>query len=140
MVEFADVPFGELMTAVAADDPVPGAGPSLAWTCAVAAALVEMVSAVSLRKQPEHPGDGGSADRVPGPGARPGERRVVSAAGVKLVVLNGAGELFAVDKRCSHEDRPLADSEADQADTKIECPRHGSRLDLRTRAPAQVPA
>lgn len=56
MVEFADVPFGELVKAVAADDPVPGAGPSLAWTCAVAAALVEMVSAVSLRKQPEHPG------------------------------------------------------------------------------------
>ena len=73
---------------------------------------------------------------MPGPEARPGERRVVSAAGVKLVVLNDAGELFAVDKRCSHEDRRLADSEADQADTKIECPRQGSRLDLRTRVPA----
>ena len=35
---------------VASADPAPGAGPSLAWTCALAAALVEMVSAVALRK------------------------------------------------------------------------------------------
>lgn len=33
----------------------PGAGPSLAWTCGLAAALVEMVSAVTLRQQPPDP-------------------------------------------------------------------------------------
>jgi formiminotetrahydrofolate cyclodeaminase len=43
------------MDAVAAREPTPGAGPTLAWTCALAAALVEMVSAVSLRQEPEDP-------------------------------------------------------------------------------------
>jgi methenyltetrahydrofolate cyclohydrolase len=37
---------------VASSDPAPGAGPSAGWTCALAAALVEMVSAVALRKDP----------------------------------------------------------------------------------------
>lgn len=55
MSEFADLPLHEIVASVAARDPTPGAGPSLAWTCALAAALVEMVSAVSLRKEPESP-------------------------------------------------------------------------------------
>jgi formiminotetrahydrofolate cyclodeaminase len=42
-----------LLERVAAREATPGAGPTAAWTCAFAAALVEMVSAVSLRKQPE---------------------------------------------------------------------------------------
>jgi formiminotetrahydrofolate cyclodeaminase len=42
-----------LLERVASSEPTPGAGPTAAWTCALAAALVEMVSAVSLRKQPE---------------------------------------------------------------------------------------
>jgi methenyltetrahydrofolate cyclohydrolase len=53
--EFADQPLAEIVASVAARDPTPGAGPSLAWTCALAAALVEMVSAVTLRKEPESP-------------------------------------------------------------------------------------
>jgi formiminotetrahydrofolate cyclodeaminase len=40
---------------VASSDPAPGAGPSAAWTCALAAALVEMVSAVALRKDADDP-------------------------------------------------------------------------------------
>jgi formiminotetrahydrofolate cyclodeaminase len=48
----ADRPFAELVERVASADPAPGAGPSAAWTCALAAALVEMVSAVTLRKEP----------------------------------------------------------------------------------------
>jgi formiminotetrahydrofolate cyclodeaminase len=55
MSEFADLRLAEIVEAVAARDPTPGAGPSLAWTCALAAALVEMVSAVSLRQEPELP-------------------------------------------------------------------------------------
>ena len=45
-----------LLERVASSDPAPGAGPSAAWTCALAAALVEMVSAVALRKEPEDAG------------------------------------------------------------------------------------
>lgn len=49
---FARRPFGDLVADVAQPAPTPGAGPSLAWTCALAASLVEMVNAVMLRRQP----------------------------------------------------------------------------------------
>jgi formiminotetrahydrofolate cyclodeaminase len=55
MAEFADLRLAEIVESVAARDPTPGAGPTLAWTCALAAALVEMVSAITLRKEPESP-------------------------------------------------------------------------------------
>jgi formiminotetrahydrofolate cyclodeaminase len=48
----ADQPLAALLDQVASGDPTPGAGPSMAWTCALAAALVEMVCAVELRKEP----------------------------------------------------------------------------------------
>jgi 3-phenylpropionate/trans-cinnamate dioxygenase ferredoxin subunit len=69
-----------------------------------------------------------------------GERRVVRTAGLELVVLNCGGRLFAIENRCSHEDTPLADGELDEADYSIECPRHGSRFDLRTGHPLSLPA
>jgi formiminotetrahydrofolate cyclodeaminase len=50
---FADRSLAEIVASVASRDPTPGAGPTLAWTCALAAALVEMVSAVTLRQAPE---------------------------------------------------------------------------------------
>src|SRR5262249_7381223 len=55
MSAFANLPLTQIVDAIAARDPTPGAGPTLAWTCALAAALVEMVSAVTLRKEPESP-------------------------------------------------------------------------------------
>lgn len=48
---FADLTLTEIMQRVAAVDPTPGAGPSLAWTCGLAAALVEMVSGIALSQQ-----------------------------------------------------------------------------------------
>jgi formiminotetrahydrofolate cyclodeaminase len=48
----ADYSLTDLLDRVASSEPSPGAGPSAAWTCAFAAALVEMVSAVALRKDP----------------------------------------------------------------------------------------
>jgi formiminotetrahydrofolate cyclodeaminase len=47
--ELAGRPLFELAASVASPEPAPGAGPSLAWTCGLAAALVEMVAAVALR-------------------------------------------------------------------------------------------
>ncbi len=70
----------------------------------------------------------------------PGERRVVEDHGLELVVLNCAGRLFAIENRCSHEDTPLADGELDETGCWIECPRHGSRFDLRTGRPLTLPA
>ena len=55
MSDFAELPLGVVVQQVASVEPTPGAGPSLAWTCALVAAMVEMVSGVSLRKQPAQP-------------------------------------------------------------------------------------
>jgi formiminotetrahydrofolate cyclodeaminase len=52
----ADSSLAVVLERVASSDPAPGAGPSAAWTCALAAALVEMVSAVALRQQPRAAG------------------------------------------------------------------------------------
>src|ERR1700729_4429572 len=51
-VGFAESALTEIVAQVAAVDPTPGAGPSLAWTCSLAAALVEMVSGITLSQQP----------------------------------------------------------------------------------------
>jgi len=70
----------------------------------------------------------------------PGERRVVTAPGLELLVLNCGGQLFAIENRCSHEDAPLDDGPVDGAACSIECPRHGSRFDLRTGRALNLPA
>lgn len=70
----------------------------------------------------------------------PGTRRVVKAGPLAVLVLNCAGELFAVENRCSHEDAPLDDGELDEQSCWIECPRHGSRFDLRSGKPLSLPA
>jgi methenyltetrahydrofolate cyclohydrolase len=53
MSEFADLTLGEIVAAVASRNPTPGAGPVLAWTCALAAGQVEMVCAVMLAREPD---------------------------------------------------------------------------------------
>jgi formiminotetrahydrofolate cyclodeaminase len=61
----ADSSLAALVERVASSDPAPGAGPSAAWTCALAAALVEMVSAVELAKEPAGAADAaGRRDRA----------------------------------------------------------------------------
>src|SRR5829696_9227553 len=55
MTGLADQTLTSLVDRVAALDPAPGAGPSLAWTCSIAAALLEMVSAIELAKDPAEP-------------------------------------------------------------------------------------
>ena len=67
---------------VASTDPAPGAGPSLAWTCSLAAALVEMgVSAITLPK------DGRDVAAV--------ERRRERAAALRAAALDLADEDMA---------------------------------------------
>ena len=46
---------------------------------------------------------------------------------------------IAIENRCSQEDTPLADGELDEPDCSIECPRHGSRFDLRTGRALNIP-
>ncbi len=51
------------------------------------------------------------------------------------------GRFYALRDNCTHEDYPLSDGELE--DCTVECPRHGSRFDIRTgdvlNPPAVVP-
>jgi 3-phenylpropionate/trans-cinnamate dioxygenase ferredoxin component len=70
----------------------------------------------------------------------PGERRIIAWEDLEIGVFNCAGELFAIEDRCSHDNGPLAEGELDAAACTVECPRHGSLFDLRTGKPMTLPA
>jgi 3-phenylpropionate/trans-cinnamate dioxygenase ferredoxin subunit len=69
-----------------------------------------------------------------------GAMRLVEIDGIEIGVFNSSGELFAIEDRCSHDDGPLAEGEFDPSTCTVECPRHGSRFDLRTGRPKTLPA
>ncbi len=70
----------------------------------------------------------------------PGQMRLVRWEDLEIGVFNCAGTVYAIEDRCSHDDGPLVEGELDQATCTIECPRHGSRFDLRTGRPLTLPA
>jgi methenyltetrahydrofolate cyclohydrolase len=55
MASLSESSMSAIAEQVASTAPAPGAGPSAAWTCALAASLVEMVSGVELAKDPADP-------------------------------------------------------------------------------------
>ena len=70
-----------------------------------------------------------------------GASRIVDVPEVGEVgVFNCAGELYAIEDRCSHDDGPLAEGCLDVANCTLECPRHGSLFDLKTGDPKTLPA
>jgi len=71
---------------------------------------------------------------------RPGEMRLVEWEDLEIGVFNCGGTLYAIEDRCSHDDGPLVEGELDQDECTIECPRHGSRFDLKTGQPKSLPA
>ncbi len=70
----------------------------------------------------------------------PGEHRLVEWEDLEIGVFNCAGAFFAIEDRCSHDDGELVDGELDEERCTVECPRHGSRFDLRTGKPLTLPA
>ncbi|MBK8459785.1 MAG: non-heme iron oxygenase ferredoxin subunit [Micropruina sp.] len=54
------------------------------------------------------------------------------------IVRTVGGEVFAIADSCSHAEVPL--SEGDVEDCMLECYLHGSRFDLRTGLPLELPA
>ena len=70
----------------------------------------------------------------------PGEKRLVTWEDLEIGVINCRGQIFAIEDRCSHDDGELIEGELDQDDCAIECPRHGSRFDLQTGKPLNLPA
>jgi 3-phenylpropionate/trans-cinnamate dioxygenase ferredoxin component len=69
-----------------------------------------------------------------------GTRRIVEWEDLEIGVFNCAGDLLAIEDRCSHDDGPLAEGELDESACTLECPRHGSLFDLRTGRPLTLPA
>jgi 3-phenylpropionate/trans-cinnamate dioxygenase ferredoxin subunit len=67
-----------------------------------------------------------------------GERLFVEVEGRPIVILNIAGQFFAIDDVCTHDDGPLGDGEIEGFN--IVCPRHGGEFDVRTGKAVQLPA
>ena len=70
----------------------------------------------------------------------PGEKRLFEADDLEIGVFNCNGMLLAIEDRCSHDDGDLVQGEFDLDTCTVECPRHGSRFDLRTGKPLTLPA
>ncbi|MEA2284770.1 MAG: 3-phenylpropionate/trans-cinnamate dioxygenase ferredoxin component [Solirubrobacteraceae bacterium] len=70
----------------------------------------------------------------------PGAKRIIDWEDIEIGVFNCNGVLYAIEDRCSHDDGPLAEGEMDPESCTVECPRHGSRFDLRTGKPLTLPA
>ena len=69
-----------------------------------------------------------------------GEKRLVELDDLEIGVFNCSGTLYAIEDRCSHDDGELLYGEFDPDECAVECPRHGSRFDLRTGNPLNLPA
>lgn len=67
-----------------------------------------------------------------------GERLFVEIDEAYLVVFNIAGQIFAIEDICSHDDGPLGDG--DLEGHEVACPRHGARFDVRTGKALTLPA
>ena len=66
-----------------------------------------------------------------------GERLFIEVEGKSIVVLNIAGQFFAIADICTHDDGPLGDG--DLEGYNIVCPRHGGEFDVRTGKAVQLP-
>jgi 3-phenylpropionate/trans-cinnamate dioxygenase ferredoxin subunit len=76
----------------------------------------------------------------PLPELPPGAMRLVEHDDLEIGVFNCAGTVYAIEDRCSHDDGPLVEGLLDEDACTIECPRHGSRFDLKTGRPKSLPA
>jgi 3-phenylpropionate/trans-cinnamate dioxygenase ferredoxin component len=70
----------------------------------------------------------------------PGAVKRIETFDADIGVVNCGGQVLAIEDRCSHDDGILFDGELDLERCQIECPRHGSRFDLRTGRPLNLPA
>ena len=71
----------------------------------------------------------------------PGSVKLVTVApGTFVGVYNCAGQLYAIEDRCSHDDGPLCEGDWDEDLCRVICPRHGSAFDLATGTPRSLPA
>lgn len=69
-----------------------------------------------------------------------GSMRLVHDGSKGIGVYNLAGELYALEDRCSHDDGPLCEGDFDAETGVVVCPRHGARFDIRTGRALSLPA
>jgi len=62
----------------------------------------------------------------------------VEVGGVEIALVRQGDDIYAIRDECSHASIPL--SEGDVEGSEIECWLHGSRFDLRTGKPINLPA
>jgi 3-phenylpropionate/trans-cinnamate dioxygenase ferredoxin component len=67
-----------------------------------------------------------------------GTALAVRVDGEDIAIVRDGEELYAVRDECSHASIPLSEGEVEGSE--IECWLHGSRFDLRTGEPLQLPA
>lgn len=68
----------------------------------------------------------------------PGERLLIEFDEKPVMIINLAGNFFAIADVCTHDDGPLGEGEIDGH--QIICPRHGARFDLHTGKALTFPA
>jgi 3-phenylpropionate/trans-cinnamate dioxygenase ferredoxin subunit len=79
-----------------------------------------------------------ASDLAPGTALRADIKGADGLIRAVAVVRTEDGEVYAIDDTCSHADVSL--SEGDIEGCEIECWAHGSRFDLRTGEPDELPA
>jgi 3-phenylpropionate/trans-cinnamate dioxygenase ferredoxin component len=70
----------------------------------------------------------------------PGTVKLIRHGPLEIGVYNCAGELYALEDRCSHDDGPLCEGDWEEDECVVVCPRHGSRFDIRTGQALTLPA
>jgi 3-phenylpropionate/trans-cinnamate dioxygenase ferredoxin subunit len=68
----------------------------------------------------------------------PGERIFIEVDDMSVVLFNIAGDVYALEDRCTHDDGPLGEGELEGFE--IVCPRHGARFDVRDGKALTLPA
>ncbi len=66
--------------------------------------------------------------------------RAFEHAGRRIAVFNAAGNYYATDDTCSHDDASLTEGWYEPDDETIECPMHGSRFNIKTGQALSLPA
>ncbi len=68
----------------------------------------------------------------------PGERIFIDVDNMAVVIFNIAGDVYAIEDRCTHDEGPLGEGEIEGYE--IICPRHGARFDVRDGQALTLPA
>jgi 3-phenylpropionate/trans-cinnamate dioxygenase ferredoxin component len=82
----------------------------------------------------------GEIDVCPVEELPPGEVKIVHVGLLSVGVYNLAGQLYALEDRCSHDDGPLCEGDFDAEEGYAVCPRHGAQIDIRSGEALTLPA